>query len=433
MRAVWRWLLAFAVLLAVLVGCAVNPVTGRKELHLVSEREEIEMGRKNYVPGQQQAGGKYIADPRVAAYVREVGERLAAVSDRQQLPYEFVVLNDSVPNAWAMPGGKIAVNRGLLTELKSEAELAAVIGHEIVHAAGRHAARGMETQIVLSVGAAAIAVAANDKEYGRAAELLAGTAAALLGVKYGRDLELEADHYGMIYMERAGYDPHAAVSLQETFVRLSNSKQSNWLAGLFASHPPSQERVDANRRFAGGFSDDLKKGEAEYRQAMATLFATRDAYKQYDEGQKALKSKEAKDAEKAMQLANAAIKLEPREALFYGLRGDAHASHGHHAEAENEYSEAIKRNPDFYAFYLGRGRERQQRGESALALADLNRANSLLPTAGAHYAAGLIQQNQGKLREAAANFSVASKGAGPVGKQAASALQRLQGQAPSSR
>ena len=138
-------LLVFAALIG---GCGTNPVTGQKELQLVSEAQEIDIGAENYGPSRQMQGGDYVVDPAVATYVREVGERLAQASDRR-LPYEFAVVNDSVPNAWALPGGKIAVNRGLLTELHSEAELAAVLGHEITHAAARHGARSMERGLLL--------------------------------------------------------------------------------------------------------------------------------------------------------------------------------------------------------------------------------------------------------------------------------------------
>lgn len=417
-----RRLAAAALLLALAAGCAVNPVTGRSELHLVSEQEEIAMGRTNYVPGQQQSGGQYVVDAPLTAYVREVGQKLAQVSDRRQLPYEFVVLNESVPNAWAMPGGKIAVNRGLLTELKSEAELAAVIGHEIVHAAGRHAARGMESGLLIQAGAAVISAATADRQYGRVVDAVAGVGAGLLGVKYGRDLELEADHYGMIYMQRAGYDPQAAVSLQETFVRLAGNKEANWLAGLFASHPPSQERVDENRRFAATLGGNFKTGEKEYQARIAPLLKSRAAYKSFDEGEKALKNK---DADKALQLADAALKIEPREALFYGLRGDAHSLLKKHKEAEADYSEAIKRNADFYEFYLGRGRERQQRGDFDAARADFDKANTLLPTAQAHYKLGQIRLARGDRGAAIEHFRAASSARSDAGKSAAVALARL--------
>ena len=104
--------------LTLLAGCATNPVTGKKDLMLVGEDAELSMGQQQYAPMRQSEGGDYELDPELTAYVQRVGNRLAAVSDRK-LPYEFAVLNSSVPNAWALPGGKIAVNRGLLTELKS--------------------------------------------------------------------------------------------------------------------------------------------------------------------------------------------------------------------------------------------------------------------------------------------------------------------------
>src|SRR5688500_5880343 len=139
-------------------GCAVNPVTGRNQLSIVSEAQERQIGAEQYSPSQQSQGGQYETDPELTAYVSEVGQRLAAVSDRP-LDYEFVVLNNGVPNAWALPGGKIAVNRGLLIELNNEAELAAVLGHEIVHAAAAHGAqavtRGTLLQGAMVVGAIA--------------------------------------------------------------------------------------------------------------------------------------------------------------------------------------------------------------------------------------------------------------------------------------
>ena len=138
----------YFILLVAMTGCAVNPVTGKNELSLVSEATEISIGNKQYLPSRQMQGGDYKVSPQVVTYVRNVGQKLAAVSDRD-LPYEFNVINDSVPNAWALPGGKIVVNRGLLVELKSEAELAAVLGHEIVHAAARHGAKGMERGMML--------------------------------------------------------------------------------------------------------------------------------------------------------------------------------------------------------------------------------------------------------------------------------------------
>ena len=419
MRHAWISAVALTVLLA--VGCAVNPVTGRSELHLMSEQEEIAIGRKNYIPGQQQSNGQYRLDPALTAYVQAVGQKLGKLSDRPHLPYEFVVLNDSVPNAWAMPGGKIAFNRGLLVELKNEAELAAVMAHEIVHAAGRHSARGMETNLIVGLGATVLSAAVSDQRNARLVDMLAGVGAGVYGAKYGRDLELEADHYGIKYMLRAGYDPQAAVSLQETFVRLSKSKQPGWLAGLFASHPPSQERVDANRQLASNSPGKYFLGEAKYQAKIATLMRTKEAYKQFDEGEKAL----SKEPAKAIELANAALKIEPREALFYGLRGDAQAKLDRHADAEADYNEAIKRNPDFYEFYLGRGKERRRRGDNEAAMADFAKANTLLPTAQAHYALGQMRLDRNEKAQAVAHFEAASSASSEDGQRAGFALAKL--------
>ena len=116
------WSLILAVFIS---GCTTNPVTGKKEISF-GEEWELNTGKQAYLPYRQMQGGDYVVDPQVEEYVNEVGQRLARVSDRK-LPYEFNVLNSSVPNAWALPGGKIAINRGLLTEMGSEAELAAVL------------------------------------------------------------------------------------------------------------------------------------------------------------------------------------------------------------------------------------------------------------------------------------------------------------------
>ncbi|MGB5098132.1 MAG: M48 family metalloprotease, partial [Porticoccaceae bacterium] len=151
----------FGLLVALSLGigaCAVNPVTGREELSLVSGSEEIAIGERQYGPAQQSQGGPYYLDPKLQDYVRAVGNRLAAASDRQ-LPYEFVVLDNPVPNAWALPGGKIAVNSGLLLQLHDEAELAAVVGHEIVHAAARHSASQMSKGSLINLGAELLGVA----------------------------------------------------------------------------------------------------------------------------------------------------------------------------------------------------------------------------------------------------------------------------------
>lgn len=410
-------------LLAVLAiaGCATNPVTKKSELTLVSEQQEIRIGTQQYLQSQQSAGGKFILDPALSAYVNEVGQKLVKVSDRPNLPFEFSVINDSVPNAWALPGGKLAINRGLLTELKSEAELAAVLSHEIVHAAARHGASSMERGLLLSAGAAVISVLAADNKQHDLIETVAVGGAMLLGLRFSREHELEADHYGIDYMVRAGYDPKAAVELQETFVRLSGSKSPNWLAGMFATHPPSQERVDANRNMAAALPANLYRGEDVYQRKLAFLTASKPAYAAHDEGRKLL----AKEPAQALAQAEKAIKLEPREAMFYALRGDALKKLGRVAEAEHEYGEAIKRNADYHGHYLNRGLARQRLGNAAGAQSDLERSNALLPTAAAHYVLGNLAQGADNPAKAIEHYRFAAGSESEIGKRAGAALVRL--------
>ena len=407
--------------LLVIGGCATNPVTRKSELAFVSEQQEISIGSQQYQPSQQQAGGKFVLDPALSAYVNEVGQKLVKVSDRPKLPFEFVVINDSVPNAWALPGGKLAINRGLLTELKSEAELAAVLSHEIVHAAARHGARSVEQGTLLSAGAAIIGVLTADKRNADLIGLATQGGAALLNFRFSREHELEADHYGIDYMVRAGYDPRAAVELQETFVRLSGNKSPNWLTGMFSTHPPSQERVDANRKMAAGLPATLFRGEEEYRQKLAFLIRSKPAYAAHDEGRKLLD----KEAAQALAKADRALALEPREAMFHALRGDALKKLGRAAEAEQEYSEAIRRNGEYYAHYLNRGLTRQGLGNKAGAQSDLEQANKLLPTAAAHYVLGNLAQGASDPARAIEHYRRAANSDSELGKRAGAALVRL--------
>lgn len=404
-----------------LVGCAVNPVTGKNELSLVSESVELQLGAEQYAPSRQMQGGDYVTDPQVVAYVSSVGNRIAAVSDRK-LPYEFKVINDSTPNAWALPGGKIAINRGLLTELQSEAELAAVLSHEIVHAAARHGAQGMQRGLLMQGAVLAAGIASSNSGYADYAVGGAGLAANLLNQKYGRDAESESDYYGMKYMVRAGYDPAAAVSLQETFVKLSEGRNTSWLEGLFASHPPSRERVEANRRALQEFPAGGEVGREKYQRKIASLIKHKQAYAALDEGRKALSEGQTS---LALSKAKTALKLEPRESLFHGLRGDVRFKQKRYQDAVTNYDRALQRNNDFFLFYLQRGLAKEKLGDADNAYADLEQSVKRLPTAPALKSLGDISQARGNYQAAKQFYSGAAESQSPAGKAAMVSLVRL--------
>jgi predicted Zn-dependent protease len=410
-------------LLAVLAGCVINPVTGNRELALVSADQEIAIGQQQYAPSQQMQGGDYSLDPQLSAYVRGVGEKLAVVSDRD-LPYEFVVLNSSVPNAWALPGGKIAVNRGLLTELSSEAELAAVLGHEIVHAAARHGALAMQRGMLLQGALLATALATQRDHSSGLALGAASVGAQLITQRNSREAELESDLYGMQYMSRAGYDPAAAVTLQETFVRLSEQRGGDGgkLAALFASHPPSVERVEKNRATVATLPRTGDTGRERYQAATATLRQRAPAYSAYDEGRQALRDEKPAEAER---LAQEAVRLLPGEAQFHALLGDIDASEQRYGEAVAHYNAAIARKDDFFYYHLQKGLVHRQLRQWDSAVAALDESSKLLPTAEAEYALGAIAEQRGNRTIALEHYARAAQSGDAAGAAAQDAGVRL--------
>ncbi len=403
-------------------GCAINPVTQNRELVLVSESMEMGIGQKQYAPSRQMQGGDYILDPELNRYVSEVGNRIVAVSDRK-LPYEFAILNNGTPNAWALPGGKIAINRGLLVELQNEAELAAVLAHEIVHAAARHGAKSAERHLILQGLVAIVAIAAGSSDFSALAVGSAVVGASLIKQTYSREDELEADHYSMLYMVRAGYDPKAAVDLQEKFVKLSKEKKSNWLDGLFASHPPSEERVDKNRERLINLSfGDGETGSERYREKTAFLLKVRPAYALYEKGVKAIH--QSRPAE-AFSSAKEAIRMEPREALFYCLFGESLFLQGDQGGALNAYNSAVEKDPNYFRYYLKRGQLYEAMKNEIFARKDLQQSLELFPTADAHLSLGRMFAAEGDVQKAIDNFEKAAGSRSAAGQEAKGMLHRL--------
>jgi len=242
-------------------------------------------------------------------------------------------------------------------------------------------------------------------------------------MKYGRSAELESDKYGMRYMSRAGYDPQGAVSLQETFVRLSEGRDQDWLSGLLASHPPSEERVAENRRTANKLPAGGKLGVDTYQAAMQKTLAAKPAYDAYDDGRTALSEKKT---DEALALANKALGLYPDEAHFHALRGDVRLMNEQYDMAVTNFNRAIARRDSFFYYHLQRGLARHELGQNDGAVADLERSLELLPTAPAHFVLGEIKEERGATGEALEHYKVVAKSGGNYGKAAAEKLYRLE-------
>ena len=252
--------------LLVLADCATNPVTGRPEVVLLSEAQEIQMG-KEAAPQIAASMGIY-QDDELQRYVEAIGKRMAAASERPHLPWEFHVIDDSAINAFAVPGGFIYVTRGILATMNSEAELASVLGHEIGHVTARHSVsqmtRAQFANIGLGVGMIGLAVVGA----GQAGQMLGqmvGSGVQLLFLKYSRDDETQSDDLGLRYMSASGYAPSEMPHVFHTLARQSTEAQEGarvpeWqsthpapenregrIMGEIAKLPPAQRegRVDA--------------------------------------------------------------------------------------------------------------------------------------------------------------------------------------------
>ncbi len=223
-----------------LSGCAINPATGKNQLMLVSEEQGIAMGREAD-PAIIATIGLY-PDDTWQSYIQQFGEKLAATSERPDLPWTFRVVDDPAVNAFAVPGGFVYVTRGLLTHLTSEAELASVVGHEIGHITARHTAAEMSKQQLIGAGLVVGSIASSQ------VAKYAGTASQALGIlylKYSRDDESQADELGLRYMRRANYDPRQMPEVFRMLEQMSAAQGADQLPSWLATHPSAGDRVAA--------------------------------------------------------------------------------------------------------------------------------------------------------------------------------------------
>ncbi len=236
-------------MLAALSGCATNPVSGRQDFVMMSESDEVAMGRQSDLQVRKQYG--VYDDPALQTYINQVGQRLARNSHRPNLEYHFTVLDSPEVNAFALPGGYVYITRGILPYLGSESELAAVLGHEIGHVTARHSVRQYTAAMTTNIGVQIASIFIPEINTPAGANLVNVTGGALLS-GYGREHELEADKLGSEYLARTGYDPHAMISVlstlkdQEAF-DIARAREEHRAPrvyhGLFASHPDNDTRL----------------------------------------------------------------------------------------------------------------------------------------------------------------------------------------------
>jgi len=225
-----------ALLLA--AGCAVNPVSGKNELSLVSQSDEVAMGKQGAADVARTIG--LYNDPAVQAYVSKLGLSLAKQTPRPDLPWQYQVVDDPAVNAFALPGGYIFVTRGMLTHMTNQAELATVLGHESGHVAAKHSVQQMSQQEVASLGlAVGMALSPDVRKYGQ----IASAGMQLLFLKYSRDDETQADQLGFKYALADGYDVRQMVPMFQMLGGLETLSGSGRLPEWQSTHPNPENRI----------------------------------------------------------------------------------------------------------------------------------------------------------------------------------------------
>lgn len=226
--------LILALSLCFFTGCVVNPITGEEELMLIPEQQDIAIGKKYAPEVEKQMGGR-IANANLQNYIDRVGQAIARVSHKRNFEYHFVALQHESVNAFALPGGYVFITKGMLAKLTTEAQLAAILGHEVTHIVARDVSVAMSRQI----GIGLLLSAVTSEKTPRGVLTAANLTRQILDLQYSREDEKDADIGGLDYMVRAGYNPYAMV---ETMQMLQNQQRTRPVE-FFSTHPNPENRI----------------------------------------------------------------------------------------------------------------------------------------------------------------------------------------------
>jgi predicted Zn-dependent protease len=296
------------------LGCATNPVTGRSQFMLMDENQEIAIDHQQS-PHQLSADYGTVQDTALQNYVQATGKAMAAKTHRSQMPYDFHCVNANYVNAYAFPGGTIACTRGILLDLDNEAELAALLGHELGHVNARHTAASISKAQVANVAVGGLAIltsVAVGSNAGSIAGQLGQLGSGALLASYSRDNERQADHLGMEYMTRTGYGPQGMVGLMDMLNSMSKH-QASATELLFATHPMSSERYqtavsEATKDYQKFNGQPLHRDR--YMDHIAGLRKIKGAVKKMQDGEAAMGKKQYADAQ---ALFKQALKTAPND------------------------------------------------------------------------------------------------------------------------
>ncbi len=314
------------------LSCAVNPVTKRTEFILISESQEIEMGR-NYYPNaiwDAEGGGGEFKSPELTKYLENIVNKIHEKSHRPNLPIKFAIQNSSIPNAWAIPG-YVVITRGLLAHLESEAEFAYIMGHEIGHISARHSAKQTTYRFLTQIGLVTASIILSGKDYANLALETGALGSSLLLLKYSRDDELEADRLGIYYMTVIGYKPENAIQAHLNLEKAVNkylqstgqgSREHTFLQELLSTHPRTSIRIEELKKMAQEFTNysiygDGTNKEVFLKNTERLRLINRAYVEHYDKAYNYFRQGNIKDAEKELDLA---LGIDQTQPAFYTLK-----------------------------------------------------------------------------------------------------------------
>lgn len=387
-----------------LSGCSTSPVTGKKILVGMSPSEERQIDQQQ-APHQFSQDLGAVQDAQVNIYVTGVLQRLAPHTHRRDAAYNARVLNANYVNAYTFPAGAMGVTRGIMVDLKNEAELAALLGHEMGHVNARHAAQRQGQALVAQVAIVGVAVAASDSRWAPLVGIGAQIGASALLASYSRDNEREADALGQQYMVAAGYPAGGMTTLHELLLAEEKERPSA-LATMFSTHPMSRERRDTAARLAEtNYAASLRAnpGRERFMDSTASLRRIEPTITACQNGESALSRKRLPEAEG--QFAEA-LRLTPRDYAANLRMAQCQQAMGRGAEARR-YAQAAR---DIYpqeaqAVKLGATLKLAMR-EPAAALQDLNTYDRLLPgDPGVLFLKGASHEAMGQQRPAAEHYA----------------------------
>jgi predicted Zn-dependent protease len=390
-------------------GCATNPVTGKTEFSLISEQDEIALGTQAYSGAVAEFGGEY-NDPALAEYVDGVGQSLAAVSHRPNLPYEFTVVSSSMVNAFALPGGKICITTGLLSKFDNEGQLAGVLGHEIGHVTARHAARAISRAYLFQIGLVAGSVYAQRKGKGEELVALSSIGLALLQLKYSRDQEKQSDELGMDYAVKAGYNPKGVIELLEV-LKSSHDREPSALEGMFLTHPLTSSRIrDSEAKLEADYPEWNDRTDAMFADRFKTksqrLMDHVAAFEHYDEAEGHAKKGELDQALNGYQ---AALEIDGTQPQFHCGVGEIYVERQDVPTALKSFDRAKELQPGLFRGRINLGYAQFLAGQYEPAAVELEAAVSIVSTSpAAHYYLGRSYEELGKKAEAVESYENAA-------------------------